>query len=97
MKSIILFLVLCCGQLFAADTITGTGKQKPKFLGLIPYGSHIVEQPVDPDDSIGSLIKCMDKVHKRGGGTCANDPKTIKAGKHNLIYRKYEDVIVVLK
>lgn len=93
----IVVLALFCGQLFAADTITGSGKRKPRFLGLIPYGSKTIEQAIKPDDSIGSLLICMDKVHRRGGGTCATDPKTIKGGKHNRIYRKYQDVIVILK
>lgn len=89
--------VLLCGQLFAADTITGNGKHKPRFMGFIPHGSAQFEQPIEPGDSIGSLLICMDKVHQRGGGTCATDPKTIKGGKHNRIYRKYPDVIVVFK
>jgi hypothetical protein len=85
------------GTLLATETITGNGNRRPRLLGLIPYGSKTVEQPIDPDDSIGSLLICMDKVHQRGGGTCATDPKTIKSGKHNKIYRKYQDVIVTLK
>lgn len=107
MRSKFLILLLCCLMICAAaadnqavgGTFTGTGKRKPKFLGLIPYGSHVVEQEIEPGDSIGSLLKCMDKVHKRGGGTCAAALGSIQPGKpdQNLVYRKYEDVIVVLK
>lgn len=95
-KTLVFILLFYC-ELFAADTITGNGKHRARFLGLIPHGSNMIEQPIEPGDSIGSLLICMDKVHQRGGGTCATDPKNIKGGKHNRIYRKYPDVIVVLK
>ena len=47
--------------------------------------------PYDPWDSIGAAMTCLDEVHSRGGGYCEIEPKSMRPGRHNSLYRKYED------
>jgi hypothetical protein len=80
-----------------ASEVVGTGKHGPRFLFIPLGGSKTITVQMDPADTIGSVLKCMDLVHKRGGGTCRIEPSSIKSGRHNTLYRKYKDVIVTLK
>lgn len=54
-----------------------------------------------PDDPIGSLKKCMDKVHKKnkgkGIGYCYIAESSLRPGKHNTLAPKYRDVQVAVR
>ena len=50
----------------------------------------------DPQDTIGSVMDCLEEVHKRGGGTCEVQPHSIAPGRHNALYRKYADAGVTV-
>lgn len=90
-----ILLLALCPSLFA-ETAIGQGKKTPKFL-FIPIGHKAFVMTLKDDDTVGSVVHCMDKVHKRGGGTCSIGSRSLKPSKHNLLYRKYDDVHVVLK
>lgn len=93
----LLFVVLLSvsANLFASE-IVGAGKHKPRFV-FIPYGSKNIRMLMQDDDTVGSVIRCMDKVHRRGGGTCQIAAHSLKVGKTDYLYRKYNNVIVTVK
>jgi hypothetical protein len=79
-----------------ASEVIGHGKRPRRFL-FIPVGAKTFTMHMDDADTIGSVLKCMDKVHQRGGGTCEIPAHSLTAGKHDTLIRKYADVSVSVK
>jgi hypothetical protein len=52
---------------------------------------------MDANDSIGSVLDCMDRVEARGGGVCEVEPHSIGAGKNMRLERRYPDVSVSVR
>jgi len=79
-----------------ANEVIGHGKRSRRFL-FVPIGAKTFTMHMDDADSIGSVLKCMDKVHQRGGGTCEIPAHSLTVGKHDTLTRKYADVSVLVK
>jgi hypothetical protein len=71
--------------------------QRPRRFLFIPVGAKTFTMHMDDADTIGSVLKCMDKVHQRGGGTCEIPAHSLTTGKHDTLIRKYADVSVLVK
>jgi hypothetical protein len=76
--------------------VTGFGKRKPRLLGLIPHGSPTFTMTMEDGDSFGTVLGCMNKVRKRGGGICQIEAHSLRPSRHNKLYRKYANVGVTV-
>ena len=65
----------------------------PPILGIPDHGERFLIV-MDDSDTIGSVYKCMDRVHRSGGGTCEIMKGSIKAGRTMRLSRRYQDVSV---
>lgn len=72
----------------------------PVIRGVPDHGRPFT-MPMDDADSIGSIYKCMDRIHKphwwsrgKGTGRCVIEPHSIRSGRHTVLARKYPGVLV---
>ena len=66
---------------YGQNAIVGHPKHGPSFT-----------TPINPQDSIGSLLACRKRVHQRGGGTCEIPAGALRSGKHDQLQDNYKDV-----
>jgi hypothetical protein len=75
-----------------ANYVVGYGKHRPRRLGIFPHDQPFLLIAMEDGDSIGSVLWCMDEVHKRGGGVCVVAPHSIRPSRHKALRRKHPDV-----
>jgi hypothetical protein len=67
----------------------------PMIVGIPFHGKKFTIR-MDEADTIGSVNACMERVHRKGGGTCQVAKGSIKPGRTMVLSRRYQDVNVTV-